>query len=218
MIGSELLNYTISLLLGYLLGSFPTAYILVTQKDQIDIRQAGSGNIGARNAMEVSGSKLVGLIVLIVDVIKGSGAVILSSQLLDYNFWMMASGGIGAVIGHNYSIWMRFKGGRGLATTAGVMILLGWIYILIWLILYFIAQQFSKHIHLSSVVASILGPFVLFLIPEPILKSMLFFSHRASDVIIIGTIFSFMILLRHIESMKKLLFETKKYPNEIDTV
>ena len=212
MIGSELLNYIISLFLGYLLGSFPTAYILVTQKDQIDIRQAGSGNIGARNAMEVSGSKLVGLIVLIVDVIKGSGAVILSSQLLNNDFWVIACGGIGAVLGHNYSIWMRFKGGRGLATTAGVMILLGWIYILIWLILYFIAQQFSKHIHLSSVVASILGPFVVFLIPEPIMKSILFYSHKSSDVIMICVIFSFIIVLSHIEPMKELIYSKKKIP------
>jgi glycerol-3-phosphate acyltransferase PlsY len=201
--------YIISLLLGYLLGSFPTAYFLVKQKARIDIREAGSGNIGARNALEVSGSKIVGLIVLVLDLVKGSAAVILSLLFISNEFWVIACGSIGAILGHNYSVWMKFKGGRGLATTAGVMILLGWMYVVIWLILYFVAQQFSKHVHLSNVIASLLSPFIVWLLPEPILKSMLFFSHKASDVIIICAIFSFMIVLRHIEPMIELIISNK---------
>jgi len=202
--------YIISLLLGYLLGSFPTAYFLVKQKAQIDIREAGSGNIGARNALEVSGSKIVGFIVLVLDLVKGSAAVILSLLFVDSEFWVIACGGMGAVLGHNFSVWMKFKGGRGLATTAGVMILLGWMYVVIWLILYFVTQLFSKHVHLSSIVASLLSPLIVLLMPEPILKSMLFFSHKASDIIMICAIFSFMIVLRHIEPMNELIYSNKK--------
>ncbi|MBI3194786.1 MAG: glycerol-3-phosphate acyltransferase, partial [Ignavibacteriae bacterium] len=70
--------YIISVLLGYLLGSFPTAYLFVKQATRLDIRESGSKNVGAMNAFEVSNSKLTGTLVLLVDIVKGTLAVILS--------------------------------------------------------------------------------------------------------------------------------------------
>ena len=210
MIGSEFQNYLISVLLGYVVGSFPTAYIFVKLNSKTDIRQAGSRNIGARNAFEVSGSKIIGLIVLLIDVLKGTGAVLLSFLFFGNEFWIVAAGGIGAIMGHNFSPWMKFKGGRGLATTAGVMLLMGWIYIVIWLILYFAMQQFIKQVHLSSVVASVLSPIIILLIPEPLFTSVIFIPHRLSDVFWICMISSFIIIIRHIEPIKELIYPNTK--------
>ena len=210
MIGSEFQNYLVSALLGYLVGSFPTAYIFVKLNSQIDIRQAGSGNVGARNAFDVSGSKIVGLVVLLIDVLKGTGAVLLSLLFFGNEFWIIASGGIGAIMGHNFSLWMKFKGGKGLATTSGVMLLLGWMYIVIWLVLYFIMQQFIKHVHLSSVIASVLSPIFLIIIPERWMTAVLFFPHRFSDVFWMCVISSFIIIIRHIEPIKEFIHLNNK--------
>ena len=126
-----MLPYFLSFLSGYLVGSFPTGYLLVKRKSNLDITVSGSGNAGAFNASVVTGSKVLGIAVGLIDGLKGAAAVLIGELLLP-GFWGSAVGVLGAVIGHNYPVWLRFKGGRGLATACGGLLLLGPSYVIVW--------------------------------------------------------------------------------------
>jgi glycerol-3-phosphate acyltransferase PlsY len=167
---TELSIYLLSVVLGYFIGSFPTAYLLVKWKSRLDIREAGSGNVGAMNTYDVTNSKLLSISVLMIDVLKGMCALWLSRVLFNVEFWTVAATGCGAILGHNYSPWLKFKGGRGLATAAGVMFLTGWILVVVWCGLWTVTYLASKNIHLGNVLASIVMPFTLFLVPESFLE------------------------------------------------
>lgn len=143
-------------LFGYFLGSIPTAYLAVRWKSQLDIRKAGSGNVGTVNSFEVTKSVWVAGIVLIVDFAKGAAAVALARALFgaspDPGCW----GGLGAVIGHNYPIWLGGKGGRGLATAAGAALLTLWGLIPVWVAFWAIAFTFMREVNPASAVACLL--------------------------------------------------------------
>ena len=131
------LSYILTALGAYLLGSIPTGFLVAKAKG-IDIRSVGSGNIGATNAMRVLG-KPAGIYVMIVDCAKGFIACVLAAIYFDYcvpgpdyfddAYWLLSRrltliAGIFAVLGHNYTCWLKFKGGKGIATTAGVYLAL----------------------------------------------------------------------------------------------
>lgn len=160
--------YGLIALLAYLLGSIPTGYLVARAKG-IDIRSVGSGNIGATNAFRVLG-KPAGFLVLFVDALKGWVAVrIMAAWCVER--WMSAEAGSGArevaaiiaavcaVLGHNYTCWLKFKGGKGIATSAGVLTaLVPWallIILSIWIIL-FAATRF---VSIGSLAASFTLPF-----------------------------------------------------------
>jgi acyl phosphate:glycerol-3-phosphate acyltransferase len=113
-------------LMGYTVGSFPTAYVLVRRKANIDIRSAGSGNVGALNSYEVTRSRRVGLIVLLTDFAKGSVAVLLARWLFGGQGGEVVVAAALAVLGHVASPWIGFRGGRGLATGAGALVWIAW--------------------------------------------------------------------------------------------
>ena len=173
MVPSGSFQYIFSFLLGFFIGSLPTAYLLVKWKARIDIRHAGSGNVGAMNTFDVTGSKLLGIVVLCIDLMKGVVAVVLSSSVLGSGFWVGGIAGIASVIGHNYSPWLKFHGGRGLATAAGVLIATGWIAVLLWCTLWGIVYGVSKHIHTANIVACILAPLFMFVAPALIQQMLL---------------------------------------------
>jgi glycerol-3-phosphate acyltransferase PlsY len=167
------LQYFLSFIIGYLAGSFPTAYLLVKWKTRIDIRHAGSGNVGAMNTFEVSGSTLLGVVVLVIDLLKGVLAVFLSSFVIGDEFWVMGMGGLGAITGHSYSVWMKFRGGRGLATALGVILTFGWVFVVMWCVPWAVVYLLSKDIHLSNITASIVGPVILIATPDSLWKTTL---------------------------------------------
>lgn len=140
--------------LGYLLGSVPAAYLLVRWKSKIDIRNAGSGNVGTLNSFQVTRSKLVGGAVLVVDVFKGFVAVVLASVLFSSDAMLWAVAGTAAVIGHNYPLWLGFKGGRGLAPAAGAMLALGYGFIVVWGISWAIAFALTRRVNIGNVIAT----------------------------------------------------------------
>ena len=127
------MDWLLALGLGYLLGSIPFGLVLAKAAGKGDIRQVGSGNIGATNVLR-TGSKGLAAAVLLLDAAKGFLAVWLAAWL-----WpeAIALGALGAVLGHCFPVWLRFKGGKGVATTAGVCFALWWplglVYAAVWL-------------------------------------------------------------------------------------
>ncbi len=123
----------LSLLLGYLLGSIPFGVLLTRLAGAGDLRSIGSGNIGATNVLR-TGRKGLAALTLVLDGAKGAAAVLLIGAIWPGNQGLAA---VGALLGHLYPVWLRFKGGKGVATFFGIMIALHWpsslVYALVWL-------------------------------------------------------------------------------------
>ena len=113
------MEYLISSLIGYLFGSFPSAYIFLKKAKGMDITKEGSGNVGAMNSFEVSNSKVIGYSVFLVDFLKGAASVLIPAFLFPDHFIYPAISLLFAVFSHCYNPWINFKGGRGLSTAAG---------------------------------------------------------------------------------------------------
>jgi len=111
--------YALSLILGYLLGSIPFGLVLCRIFGYGDIRKIGSGNIGATNVLR-TGNKPLALATLVLDSGKGAAAVLIALYFADYNAALLA--GFGALLGHLFPVWLKFKGGKGVATTLGTLI------------------------------------------------------------------------------------------------
>ncbi len=116
------MNYIILSLIPYLIGSFPTAFLVVKLKYDKNILRLGSGNMGATNVLVQTGSKIIALLVGLIDALKGYLACLIIYQLTGNQLIAGLLGGSLAIIGHNYSFIMRFKGGKGVATSIGALI------------------------------------------------------------------------------------------------
>ena len=152
---------------AYLLGSIPTGFLVAKAKG-MDIRKTGSGNIGATNAMRVLG-KPAGILVLLADAAKGYAAVfvlpLVGVNLFDAThttdaelFRSCVIAGICAVLGHNYTCWLKFKGGKGIATTAGVYLALAPWAVLVGLVVFILAVLLTKYVSVGSIAAAIALP------------------------------------------------------------
>ncbi len=133
----------LALLLGYVLGSIPFGLLLTRMAGKGDIRSVGSGNIGATNVLR-TGSKGLAAATLLLDALKGAAAVILARQLWPGTEYFAAAG---ALVGHLYPIWLRFRGGKGVATLLGILLPLLWqaaaIYAVVWIGLLLFARVSS---------------------------------------------------------------------------
>ena len=154
----------------YLIGSFPTAYLLVKYKYNKSILREGSGNAGARNTFDVTHSKLDGAVVLITDLLKGLLPVLwfINYSGIDDSYVVFPS--LFLLIGHNYSVWLKFKGGRGLSTAAGIMLAVNFTLVILWLFFCFIFYKLAKNIHIASAVALLLLPVSIIFLQDIILK------------------------------------------------
>jgi glycerol-3-phosphate acyltransferase PlsY len=142
---------------GYLLGSIPFAYLLSRRWTGLDIRQAGSGNVGAANVLRTSGVA-AGIVVMLLDVAKGAGSVLVAQRLSPGDA-APAAAGLAAIVGHIYPVWLRFRGGKGVATACGVFSVLTPAALGPAVALFVATVWFSRYVSLGSVVASVaLGP------------------------------------------------------------
>jgi glycerol-3-phosphate acyltransferase PlsY len=161
-------------IVGYLIGSIPTAFLAVRWKSKLDIRKTGSGNVGTLNSYEVTRSKAVGLTVLVVDVLKGVAAVAVGRTLVPgLPFVGAAFAGTAAVIGHSYPVWLLFKGGRGLATAAGAM---GWVSFPLvgaWLAAWGIGFAITRAVNVASFIACVLLLGLLLAVPDEVIRAVL---------------------------------------------
>ena len=166
--------YLVVAVAGYLLGSIPTGY-LVARARGIDIRTVGSGNIGATNAFRVLG-KTAGAAVLIADGLKGFAACAWMSDALIRGFNLPAAevetyrilAGIAAVLGHNYTCWLRFKGGKGIATTAGVYFALAPLSVSIALGTWIVVLFTTRYVSIASIAAAVVLPVAVWLSKDSI--------------------------------------------------
>jgi glycerol-3-phosphate acyltransferase PlsY len=137
---------------AFLLGSIPTGYLVARAKG-VDIRQHGSGNIGATNVFRTLGKPL-GILVFFIDALKGFSAVWLANHLGQACPWTGIVAAVAAIAGHNYTPWLGFKGGKGIATSAGVLLaLMPWA-VLIIAVVWFTVFRISRYVSLASICAA----------------------------------------------------------------
>jgi glycerol-3-phosphate acyltransferase PlsY len=155
---AELLREVWPVLVAYVVGATPFGY-LAGKLRGLDIRQHGSGNIGATNVLRVLG-KPVGITVLVLDMLKGLLPVLLAQAVSEFSAIHIATA-IGAIFGHNYTFWLGFKGGKGIATTAGAILpILPWAHlaaVLGWILVLLI----SRYVSLASIAAALIIPIEL---------------------------------------------------------
>ena len=175
------MDFLIIGIISYLMGSIPFGFILTKIFLKKDIRELGSGNIGATNTLRV-GNKLIGYLTLTLDIIKAIIPVIYTKIYLP-DFLYLAS--LCAFLGHVFPVWLKFKGGKGVATYVGILfsinIYFGIIFTIIWLIT-FVISKFSS---LSSLIASVSIPIYLLILTQfdqliffTIMFVLIFFTHR----------------------------------------
>lgn len=159
------INFVLLLLGGYLLGSVPAAYLAAKWSRGIDIRGYGSGNIGASNVL-ATGSKWLSIGVIIFDVGKGMLPIYIA-HLLGLALYQQVIIGLATIVGHNWPVFLRFSGGRGLLTTAGVVFILS-----PWLALIMVAFAFAwapfRQLALGTLCALILLPILSWFLSEPL--------------------------------------------------
>lgn len=189
----EVLVFLISVILAYLIGSFPTSFIMAKAVKGVDIRQVGSQNAGATNVLRSVG-KLPALVTLIVDILKGVFVVTILANFLypyledlDFDFYRSFLGLI-AVCGHIWPVWLKFRGGKGVATTLGVAIGLAPLVLLpsviIWLAIFFM----TNYVSLASIAALIAFPIVAIIFHQSlylvlisvVICSISIFKHRTN--------------------------------------
>jgi glycerol-3-phosphate acyltransferase PlsY len=147
----------LAILCGYLLGSVPFAFVLARRRG-VDIRLAGSGNVGAANVLRTSGVA-VALVAMALDALKGAGSVLVAQRWVAGDTTAPAVAGLAAVIGHVYPVWLRFRGGKGVATAAGAFSVLTPWAMLPALVVFVTTVWATRFISLGSVAATLtLGP------------------------------------------------------------
>lgn len=158
------------------MGSIPSAYIAGKSKN-IDIRKHGSGNVGATNTFRVLGKK-AGILVLIIDLLKGFVPVFSISKIIpesQLKTILLLSAGTMTILGHIFPIWLKFKGGKGIATACGFLIALTPFQILIAISMFFIFLLLTKIVSFSSIIAVSTLPFTFFLFHEYEKEPILFY-------------------------------------------
>ncbi|MBU2444918.1 MAG: glycerol-3-phosphate acyltransferase [Bacteroidetes bacterium] len=198
------MNYLVIAVISYLIGSIPTAYILLKRFRSVDIRNEGSGNVGGHNAYEVSKSKWIGGGVAVTDFLKGLIAVFIAKQIDPQNFILIGIAALFAVIGHCFSVWIGFHGGRGLATTAGATILFLPFTAIIWGVLWLIVYLKFKNIHLGNIWATIFT-FIIIILSSEILINYSYPQPGSNwELYIISFLVLSIIFFKHLEPMKEI--------------
>ena len=187
---------------SYLVGSIPVAYLLVRKKSNIDIRTAGSGNAGGYNTYVVTQSKALGILVGVLDALNGFIPVLVTSLLFPNSFLLLCSALVGAVTGHNYPVWVGFKGGRGLATAAGGLIPIGFPYTVVWCLLWGLARLLRRDILTSNLVSILATPIVLWLLPWKWLHHLMRVDVDNWTFIFFSCVLSLVLILSHSDAVR----------------
>ena len=189
---------------SYLLGSIPFGYLLVRIFRGEDVRQLGSGNIGATNVSRRS--PVLGAITLLLDAAKGTGAVLLSYLIADRmvagapTYEQMAVAALSAVVGHMFPVWLKFRGGKGVATALGAFVLIAPLAVLASSAIFLVLVLLSRYVSLGSVVAVAMFPFLVWFIHQ---------GNVRPPAMIAVSLASLLIIARHYQNIRRLLAGTE---------
>jgi glycerol-3-phosphate acyltransferase PlsY len=174
----------LAFVVGYLLGSIPFGLIITRAAGGPDVRTIGSGNIGATNVLR-TGRKGLAAATLLCDALKGTAAVLLAAHFAGPEAALVA--GLGAFLGHVFPVWLKFKGGKGVAVYIGLLIGLYWPAALIFCGIWIVIAVVSRYSSLAALIASAITPLSLWLLDQPsaaalflLLSALLWIMHRAN--------------------------------------
>lgn len=186
------MKYIIAVILSYCIGSFSSAYIIGKIFKKIDIRNFGSGNVGATNALRVMGTKL-GILTFIIDICKGIFAVYIGKLIAGDNGAVL--GAFFAVIGHNWPIFIKFKGGKGVATSLGALFMLFDSIMFIPLFIAIIVVLITKYVSLASIFFLSSTPIVYYILVRPFKK----------EYLLLSIILAILGIIRHKDNIERLI-------------
>jgi len=197
------LGYLLAAIVGYLLGSCPNG-LLVSKSHGIDVRNFGSGNIGATNVLRVLGRKW-GYLVFALDSLKGLLSVLFAywisrRLLLDHASETLAAiiAGVACILGHSFPVWLRFKGGKGVATSAGVLLgLMPWAVVsvfIVWLLLF----KTTRYVSLASIGAAVA-------LPVLVMAYLHFRPEAEMSLLIFSLVIAAVVVWRHRSNIRRLL-------------
>jgi len=155
----------VALVVAYLLGAIPFGYLLVRLKTGTDVRQSGSGNIGATNVLRTTG-RLAGVVTLLLDIAKGYAAVWIAGRLTDQNPVWMAAAALAVMAGHAYPVFLRFKGGKAVASFVGAFLCLTPWALAAELLVFVVVVAWTRHISMGSIVGAATLPLAVWLIAK----------------------------------------------------
>jgi glycerol-3-phosphate acyltransferase PlsY len=151
---------------GYLLGSIPFGLLLAKPFGVEDVRKAGSGNVGATNVARVAGP-LAGIFTLVLDAAKGAAPVWLAARLANESAAWMTVAGLAALAGHCFPVWLRFRGGKGVATAAGMFLVVCPPALVGSALLFVLVVLFSRYVSLGSIAAAAAMPLLIYFLWAP---------------------------------------------------
>ncbi len=163
------LHLLIIILFSYLLGTISFSFIFSKVFAQKNPGNEGSGNYGALNSYQITNKKTVGLLVLLGDALKGATAVCFTYYFILSDSLYVAVAIFFVILGHNYNIFLKFRGGRGLATALGAFLVFNPLLIIVWGLLWLIVSQIIKQkVEIINIWTSVITPFIVYVIPEDI--------------------------------------------------
>jgi glycerol-3-phosphate acyltransferase PlsY len=187
--------------LGYLLGSIPFGYLLVRLTGGGDIRFKGSGNIGATNVARTSGWS-IGVATLLLDTAKGFLAVWLTEHFTGGNIRFMMFAGFAAILGHVFPVWLKFEGGKGVATAMGVFLAICWPALAAAVFLFLLVGVFWRYVSLASISAAAALPLLVYLLYAP--------GHAPPTAVSVCTLLSaVVVIVKHRDNIERLLAGTE---------
>ncbi|MEO6815186.1 MAG: glycerol-3-phosphate 1-O-acyltransferase PlsY [Edaphobacter sp.] len=190
--------WLLSISLAYLLGSIPFGYVLVKIFRKQDIRASGSGNIGATNVAR-SGAKGLAIATLLLDLGKAFIAVKIAQHILPGSYDLAVTAAVAAILGHVFPVWLRFHGGKGVASALGVFLALSWPSALSTLAVFVLIFALTRYVSLASVVAAAAFPVFGF-----------HFVHFRTPIVIAGFLFiPLLIIVKHHQNIRRLLSGTE---------
>src|SRR5271157_2943356 len=184
-------------LFAYLLGSIPFGYLIVRWQKGVDVRSTGSGSTGATNVMRNLG--IAGFVAtFILDVGKGPVAVLLASRLTSGDPRWIAASSVAAILGHCFPVWLKFRGGKGVATGVGVFLALAPLQVALALVIFAIVVAIWRYISLGSIVATAAFPLLVY-----------FMKHPPLPIVLGAAVSALIIIAMHHANIRRLLSGTE---------
>lgn len=188
-------------LLGYLLGSIPFGYLLVRARSGSDIRYMGSGNIGSTNVARTAWWS-IGVATLVLDTAKGFLAVWLTGHFSGGNIRFMMYAGLAAILGHVFPVWLKFVGGKGVATALGVFLAICWQAVAVAVAVFLLVAFFWRYVSLASVSAAAALPLLVYLLYAP--------GHAPPTAVSACTLLAaIVVIIKHRDNVERLMAGTE---------